>query len=63
MLFHMLQIRVFGLPLFLVSHMEQYVETAEITVVNDVCNLLLLNEHNPMYSLGKRFQEAAFFDT
>jgi hypothetical protein len=63
MFFYMLQILVFGLLLFLISPVDRHVEAGEITIVHHVCNLLLLKEHNPMYRLGKRLQQASFFDT
>lgn len=62
MFFHMLQIRVFGLFLFLISHVEQYVEAAKVVIVEDVCNLLLLKEHDLMHGFGKHLQQTAFFD-
>ena len=62
MFLYMLQIRIFGLFLFLVRHVEQHVEAAKIVIVEDVCNLLLLKEHDLMYGFGERLQQTPFFD-
>ena len=62
MFFHVLQIRVLRLFLFLIRHVEQQVEAAKIVIVENVCNLLLLKEHDLMHSFGKRLQQAAFFE-
>jgi hypothetical protein len=54
--FDMLQISIFCKVLFLISQVEQQVETAEITIVDDIRNLLLVKEHNLMYGFGERLE-------
>jgi hypothetical protein len=60
---HMLQICVFCQFPSLIGHMEQQIEAAEIVIINDVCNLLLLKEHYLVYGVRKGTQEATFFET
>jgi len=62
MFFNMLQIRIFGLFLLLIGHVEQYVEAAKVVIIEDVCNLLLLKEHDLMYCFGKRLQQTLLLD-
>ena len=63
MFVHMLQICVFCQLPSLIGHVEQQIEAAEIVIINDVCNLLLLKEHDLVYGVRKGPQEAAFFET
>ena len=58
----MLQIRIFGLFLLLIGHVEQYVEAAKVVIIEDVCNLLLLKEHDLMYGFGKRLEQTLLLD-
>jgi hypothetical protein len=62
MFLYMLQISIFGLFLFLISNLEQHVEAAKIVIVEDVCNELLLKEHDLMYGFGKCLQQTLLLD-
>ena len=58
----MLHIGIFCKVFSLITHVEQQVETAEIIIVDDIYNLLLVKEHYLMDGVGKSLQETLFLE-